>query len=207
MAEALAPETKTKLSFEQYLEQYDSYEGGRTEWLAGEVALYPMANNVQHNDLISFLRALLGYILKVKSLGRILLAGISMYYSDQHPAREPDLMILLGDHVQRITPKYVDGIADIVIEVVSPESDERDRGTKFLEYEAAGVPEYWLFDPLREDVAVYALGENGRYRRVPLDEQGRLVSPLLPGFALDPALLWQDVLPDGPEIGDIVARM
>jgi len=195
------------LSFEEYLERYDSYEGARTEWLAGKVGIYPLSNNLQHNNILGFLHTLLTLLLGMTKLGRVLLAGVPMKYSDEHPAREPDLMVLLTPHLDRITPRYVAGVADIVVEIVSPESVARDRGEKFEEFEAAGVPEYWLFDPLREEAAVYALSADGRYRRVPLDAQGRLVSTVLPGFALDPALLWQAALPDGEQIMAMVLSL
>lgn len=45
--------TGEKISFQDYLKAYDSFEGGRTEWLAGEVAIYPMSNNTRHQELIS----------------------------------------------------------------------------------------------------------------------------------------------------------
>lgn len=50
-AAAFVHETvREKISFEEYLRQYEGFEGGRTEWLAGEVAIYPMPNNVTHNN-------------------------------------------------------------------------------------------------------------------------------------------------------------
>jgi Uma2 family endonuclease len=198
---------KDKISFEDYLKQYADYEGARTEWLAGEVGIYPMSNNAQHNEIFSFLSALLRLFVGMHKIGRLITAGIPMKWSDDQPAREPDLMILLNDHIDRLKSTYVDGIADIVVEIVSPESDERDHGKKFLEYEAAGVPEYWRLDPIRSLAVIFALGEDGRYRPLPLDEQGRLVSRVLPGFALDPSILWQDHLPDGMELFTLAQAM
>jgi Uma2 family endonuclease len=130
-----------------------------------------------------------------------------MKYSDEKPAREPDSMVILNAHIERIRPTYVDGIADIVIEVLSPESDARDRGDKFVEYEAAGVPEYWLFDPMRQDALIYGRGEDGYYHRLPRDEQGRLISQVLPGFVLSPDVLWQETLPSGPDMVRLVEGM
>lgn len=196
-----------RISFEEYLIEYDSYEGGRTEWLGGEVGIYAMSNNPQHNEVLDFLAAFFRLYLGITKLGKHVLAGVPMKYSDTLPAREPDIMILLTLHLDRLTDKYVEGVADIAIEVVSPESVERDYADKFIEYEAAGVPEYWLFDPIRENARIYALGDDGRYSLVPLDQAGRLISTLLTGFALDPALLWDDELPDGAELIELVQGM
>jgi Uma2 family endonuclease len=198
---------KLHISFEEYLRQYSGLEGARTEWLGGEVGVYPMSNNIYHQRLIHFLWGLLDTLLGLKQIGELVPTGLPMKYSDTHPAREPDLMVLFNDHLDRIQPTYIDGLADIVIEVISPESETRDRADKFLEYEAAGVPEYWLFDPLRAEADVYALGDDGRYRRVARDADGRLVSPSLPGFALDTAILWTQKLPSTPEIVALATAM
>ena len=85
---------------------------------------------------------------------------------------------------------YLDGPADLVVEVVSPSSGPRDRGDKFYEYEAGGVPEYWLVDPAR----VYRLKER-RYQSVRSDDEGLVYSEAMPGFWLKEAWLWQDPLP------------
>ena len=196
-----------KISFEEYLRRFTAYEGGHTEWLAGEVAIYPMTNNLQHNELVAFLTSLLRFMISIHKLGRVILAGVPMKYSDTMPAREPDVMVILRDHLDRLRPTYIDGIADIVIEVISPESDARDRGAKFIEYEAAGVPEYWLFDPIRQEAIIYARGQDDRYHPFPLDAQGRLTSTLLPGFALDPHILWGETLPDGMALVALVQAM
>lgn len=79
--------------------------------------------------------------------------------------REPDLLFVAQEHLDRLQETYLDGPANLVVEVVSPESLARDRGAKFVEYEAGGVPEYWLLDPLRRWAEFYCLGEDGRYRR------------------------------------------
>lgn len=87
-----------------------------------------------------------------------------------------------------------------MIEIVSPESSSRDWGDKMVEYEAAGVPEYWLVNPLRTTADVWELGRDGLYHRRALDEQGRITSGVLPQFALDPQILWRDEHPAGPEL-------
>jgi Uma2 family endonuclease len=137
----------------------------------------------------------------------VVIAGVPMYVSDDQPAREPDLMVLLNAHLDRLTPQYVNGAADVAIEIVSPESDERDRGKKFLEYEAAGVPEYWLIDPIRRQVTFYLRGDDGRYTSAAADAQGRYASRILPGFTLDPTWLWHELLPGGAEIYRMAVAM
>lgn len=201
------PTPGQKMTFHEYLKAYHSVEGVRTEWLAGEVAIYKITSSTQHNQILGFLYRLLDDVLSRKGLGIVLLAGIPMYWSDEKPAREPDLLVVFNEHQVRIKATHLDGIADIVVEIISPDSDGRDRGDKFVEYEAAGVPEYWLFDPIRSEAVIYALGEDKRYHARAKDAQGRLVSSVLPGFAPDPAVLWRGTLPRGPELVSLVEQM
>lgn len=130
------------ITFEEYLKVYDSFEGGRTEWLGGKVAIYPMSNNIQHQKILQFFVWLMGMFIAKHDLGQCFLAGIPMFVGDDKPAREPNLMVILTPHLDRIKHTYVDGTADIVVEIVSPESAARDHGNKLIEYEALGVPEY-----------------------------------------------------------------
>ena len=71
-----------------------------------------------------------------------------------------------------------------VIEIISPDSIARDRGDKFVEYEAGGVSEYWLIDPLRQQAGFYQPAADGRYRLVPPDADGIYHSPVVSGFRL-----------------------
>ena len=47
--------------------------------------------------------------------------------------------------------------ADLVVEVVSPDDPSRDTQDKRLDYAEAGIPEYWIVNPLDETVTVLVL--------------------------------------------------
>jgi Uma2 family endonuclease len=164
-------------------------------------------HNKKHQDIFTFLLTLFNLYLGLKPIGTVLAAAFSMVIGEDHPAREPDVVVVLNAHRARIQPTYLDGPADMAVEIVSPESSECDRGVKFHEYEAVGVQEYWLIDPLRQEAAIYALGADGRYHRLALDADGRLISALLPGFALDPGLFWNDQLPAGAALIALAQEM
>jgi Uma2 family endonuclease len=198
---------KGKISFWDYLKTYNSVERVHTEWVAGTVESYPVTNDLSHQRLLGFLFTLFSLFLDRKHLGEVIIAGFPMYVGDDKPAREPDLMVVLSAHRERIKPTYLDGIADVVVEIVSPESGERDHGTKYIEYETIAIPEYWLVDPIRREADVYVLGEDQRYHRAALDKQSRAVSTVLPGFALDPVILWQETPPDSLATVALVEQM
>lgn len=191
------------VSFENFL---GYFADKHAEWLMGRVILI-VTNNTRHQMLQGFLYNLISYFLGVKKIGRILMAGVPMYISEHQPAREPDLLVILNENRDRIKENRVEGPADIAVEIVSPESASRDWGAKLTEYEAAGVREYWLIDPQRTASDIWELSGDGRYRRRPLDAAGRITSGVLPGFAFDPELLWQDEHPAGPDLAALVEQM
>lgn len=64
-----------------------------------------------------------------------------------------------------------------------------------MEYETAGVQEYWVVDPMSRRFEGYVLDAKGRYELI--DEKAGVVhSVVLTGFFLKPAWLWQEPLPN-----------
>ncbi|GAB4293946.1 MAG: Uma2 family endonuclease [Oscillatoriaceae cyanobacterium] len=64
----------------------------------------------------------------------------------------------------------------LVVEVVSPESVNRDYRYKRSEYAAVGIPEYWIIDPILNKVSVLRLDE-GFYEEEVFTETQTIVSP------------------------------
>lgn len=87
-----------------------------------------------------------------------------------------------------------------MIEIVSPSTRAVDRGVKYYEYEQAGVPEYWLVDPMRERVEACRLGAGGVYEQMALGEPAVLRSEVLPGMWISVAWLWERPLPGMPAV-------
>ena len=173
-------------SFEEFLDWAD--EDTRAEWVNGEVIMTSPASR-RHQEMVKFLMAILNVYVEEHTLGVFLPAPFLMKLEDT--AREPDLLFLTAQHQERLRETYLDGPADLVIEIISPESFGRDRGDKFYEYEAAGIPEYWLIDPLRERAEFYQLDEQGRYQLVVPNEDGLYHADQLTGFAFPVDWLWE----------------
>jgi Uma2 family endonuclease len=119
-----------------------------------------------------------------------------MRLSARPSGREPDLFVRLNDSASVLRETYLDGPADICVEIVSASTQERDRGEKFIEYEEGRVTEYWIIDPERQDALFYRLNTQGRYQRADLNSRAEYQTPLLPGFRLHVPTLWQEPLPD-----------
>ena len=185
-----AIQIKGKISFEEYLKKYS---GVHAEWIGGEVIQLMTASD-RHQDLVAWLIAILRLFVEAHDLGWLRPAPFSMKMPALDRGREPDLLFVSQDRLGIVQASHLAGAADLVIEIVSPESIGRDRGEKFVEYEAAGVREYWLIDPEREQAEFYQLDQAGRYHPAPI-EAGRFSSQVLPNFWLEVAWLWQTPLP------------
>ena len=97
--------------------------------------------------------------------------------------REPDILMLLDAADPRYQDAYWLG-ADLVVEVVSPDRPERDTEEKVLDYAEAGIPEYWIVNPLDATITVLVL-DGPAYSRHGLFRRGeRATSRLLPGFSV-----------------------
>ena len=186
----MSAEIVTGISFEEYLSRYD---GKHAEWINGEVVLMSPASD-RHQNLVRFLTALLSFWVETRQLGVIRPAPFVVHVEPGAPAREPDLIFVAREHLDRLKPAQLEGPPDLVIEIISPSSRSRDRGEKFYEYEAGGVPEYWLLDPIREQAEFYLLDEDGIYRLAPI-EDGIFRSRALEGLWLRVDWLWQEELP------------
>src|SRR4051794_9315190 len=126
----------------------------QAEWVDGEI-IEMSPTNLEHQDLCGFLQILLRIFVERLRLGRVYQAPFLMRLSLRPSGREPDLMFIANEHLDRLTPTYLDGAADLVVEIVSPESTVRDRRDKLHEYEAAKIPEYWLLDQPRREAYFY----------------------------------------------------
>jgi Uma2 family endonuclease len=182
------------VSLEDYMAHY---AGDFCEWIEG-VVIDVAGSELRHVSLTFYLQTLLSVYFELRPIGRV----IGMPFVLRLPAfprrrREPDLMVILNTNPHELKNTYMDGAPDICIEIVSEESDKRDYGDKFKEYEAGGVPEYWIIDPLRRESLFYRLNTEGRYSLNLPDAEGIYRTPALPALALHVPTLWSDPLP-GP---------
>lgn len=186
---------KVKVSYEDFLAGCD--EDTWAEWVDGDIIMVSPASK-RHQDIVLFLATLLNDYVESRNLGEIITAPFQMKLGVS--GREPDTLYISNAHLDRVKKTYLDGPADMVIEIISEESGTRDRGEKFFEYEAAGIPEYWLIDPIRQQAEFYRIGTDNRYHFVLPDAEGIYHSEAVPGFWIKVSWLWQEPLPPAWEI-------
>ena len=78
--------------------------------------------------------------------------GIDLYLDEKNHFI-PDAMIVCDP--SQVKGDRIDGAPSLVVEVLSPSTELRDRGVKMRAYAAAGVEEYWLVDVVSKRVEVY----------------------------------------------------
>lgn len=179
------------MSYEEFLAWCD--EDTWAEWVDGEVVIMSPVSFF-HQDLADFLVAVLRVFVETLDLGWVCSAPFLMRLASLSRGREPDILFVRKERMSLVQQTYLDGPADLVVEIISPESVVRDREEKFAEYERAGVQEYWLLDPQQKQAEFYVLGSDGHYRLTTV-EDGVYRSQVLQGFWLKVAWLWQEPLP------------
>jgi len=197
------PETIVPVSAEEYMAQYahDHYE-----WEQGKlVKMSPVTD--RHDELSGYLHELLKAYFALNPVGRVKRDPFVMRLDALNVRREPDLQVILTTNSGQFTDTVMIGPADICIEIISPESVERDYGRKFVDYESGGVKEYWLIDPIRGEARISRLSAEGHYQTRQPDADGYYETPLLPGLRLHVPTLWQDRLPDIYQVTDAVRAM
>ena len=154
-------------------------------------------DNTDAADLFVWLMCILYDYLDREEIGKVFGSRVAFRLDDKN-SPEPDLAVVLKKNLGRVERGHVVGPADLAIEIVSPDSVERDYDKKRTLYEKFGVPEYWIIDEELERVTVLRLGPGG-YKEV-RPRKGVLASKVLPGFWLRPAWIWQQPRPKKSEV-------
>jgi Uma2 family endonuclease len=183
------PPPERKLSEEEFLAWCN--EDVKAEWVDGQVIMMSPANTA-HVRLTSFLDRVVGVFVERRGLGEVFGPELTTRLNPRI-RRVPDVMFVANERLANVKLTHLEGPPDLAIEVVSPESAARDWREKYLDYQAAGVREYWIIDPGNQRVEAYQLVD-GEYRRIAPDK-GRIRSGVLAGFFLREDWLWPTELP------------
>ena len=170
-------------AYEEYLALPD--DGRIVEWANGEIIKH-MPPGAPHQSTVSLLIALMRNYVNRMEFGRVMVAPFEARLWPDGPSREPDVLFVRRERLGLLTAKRLEGAPDLVVEIISPTSVTLDRVDKYLEYERAGVSEYWIIDPRprQQQADFFARGEGGRFVSAPVDDDGVYHSTVLPGFRL-----------------------
>jgi Uma2 family endonuclease len=175
------------ISFEEFLDWCDGET--RAEWVNGRVVLLSPTESFPHAKIAQFLSSVLSIYVEERNLGMVLGSNFMMKMAAIPSGRVPDLLFIRKERLEKdLKHTYFEGPADLAVEVVSPDSVERDEDEKFREYAKAGVHEYWLINPMRRAAACFEL-KSGRYKKLAIEDDV-VRSRVVDGFFLRIDWLW-----------------
>jgi Uma2 family endonuclease len=116
-------------------------------------------------------------------LGYVVTAPTGVVLDDENGV-EPDLLFISHERAHIISDRGVEGAPDLIVEVLSPSTEARDRGLKLRRYATSGVPHYWILDTDGPRIEERVLGEDG-YRLVGTFGPGEVFRPtIFPGLEI-----------------------
>jgi Uma2 family endonuclease len=166
------------------LDAFPEDDGNRYELIGGELFV-SCAPGIPHQRVLQNLQIGLSDYLKTNPIG-ILVPGAGAIFSD-YDAVIPDLAFVRHERWdQVVTGEKFTGALDIVIEILSPGSQNRrrDLSAKRKLYGQYGVAEYWIVDSENQSVLTFRLREQTLEEAATLHLEGELSSPILPEFRL-----------------------
>ena len=157
-------------------------------------AIYLTApDSTDANELTVWLLSIVYPYVETRDLGCVFGFRVAFVF-DEENSPEPDIAFVPKDRFNCVQASAVYGAPDLAIEIVSPDTIQRDYELKRQQYQSAGVIEYWIVDELQHKQTFLRLGRDGVYRQV-RPRQGVFTSKAIPGFWLRPEWLWQEPRP------------
>lgn len=146
------------------------------------------------NTLNGFLYQLISGFIDARDIdGFVFFSRFSCQISEFR-APEPDVGYVRPERRHLVEERHMLGGPDIAVEIVSRDSRQRDYRVKRELYEAAGVTEYWIIDPLKSQALFLGLKE-GQYEELPLERNHIFHCAVIPEFWLDVQWLFEQPLP------------
>jgi Uma2 family endonuclease len=155
----------------------------RYELLDGELYIMPAPATI-HQIVSKDLQFLLEWHVRKAGCGQVLNAPLDVVLGEgaARSVVQPDIVFISNERLGIIEEFEIVGAPDLVIEILSPSSAQRDRQNKKALYARSGVREYWVVDPSAKSIeAFFAVhGHFGEGIVYGLDD--RLASAVLGGF-------------------------
>ncbi|MCL6611500.1 MAG: Uma2 family endonuclease [Peptococcaceae bacterium] len=178
------PEVNPHLKF-----NYEDYcllpEDRRVELIGGDFYLVPSPSVIHQRIAANIEDILRGYV-RENQLGEVFYAPLDVVLSP-HDVVQPDVMFISNGRRGIVTDANIQGAPDLVVEVLSPSTGERDRTLKKKLYARSGVRELWLVNAASQTVEVYNLetGEEAPPALYVRSGKTPLLSGVLSGLAVD----------------------
>jgi Uma2 family endonuclease len=131
-------------------------EGARQEVICDELVVTP-APSLHHQRIAGRLFVELFQFVENERLGEVFPAPLDVLLGEGDYL-EPDIVFVRAERSgDLLSDRGVEGPPDLVVEILSPATEARDRGIKLDRYAQFGVAEYWIVDPDAKSIEVYDL--------------------------------------------------
>jgi len=180
---------KPGLSEEDFYNLAD--EDSDWEYLDGRIVMHSPASD-RHEDLFRFLLTLLSAYIGERG-GAVVRGSRYAMRLDADWSPEPDILVVRGARRYLMTPRRLEGPADMVIEIASDSDPKLDYREKLPRYRQAQIEEIWIVDPFANEVLAEV--KTGAAYTAKTVSTGRLGSSVVSGFWIDVEWLWQPELP------------
>jgi Uma2 family endonuclease len=155
--------TELKFTYEDYKNLPES-ETKRYELLEGELVMVPSPNE-PHQRVSGNIGFLLRQFIRERKLGMVYSAPLDVVLSRENVV-QPDIIFISNKRMAIVTEENIKGAPDLVIEILSPSTSERDRTLKRTLYARHRVKEYWMVDPMEKGIEVYSLKRLGPSKKI-----------------------------------------
>ena len=170
----------TKMTYDQYCLLPE--DRNRYELFYGELVMTPSPTH-RHQAVVVRLTIALGNFVEKNALGEVFVAPLDILF-DEHTVLQPDILFISRDRLGILGDEIVEGAPDLVVEVLSPSTFYNDLRRKMTTYSQFGVQEYWIVDPEKQTIELYARAGDKLQLGRQFSSDDTLESPLLAGFRL-----------------------
>lgn len=112
----------------------------------------------RHQQIVIRLASALHVFAESTGVGEVYVSPFDVLFGEGDYV-EPDILFVRKERTEVVTERGIDGAPDLVVEVLSPSTESRDRGIKLERYRHFGVPECWIVDPEGQTIEVWKAGE------------------------------------------------
>src|SRR3990170_4397153 len=171
---------KKRMTYADYLKIDDN---NRYEIFNGELSMVP-SPSTDHQNVSRNLEFLIWNFVKQRGLGKVFYAPIDVVFDDDE-VFQPDIVFIKSENQSIIGKNAIQGVPDLIVEIVSPSSAFYDTIEKKEVYGKYGVTEYWLVFPDEKVIEIFILGKEGYVEFCKSKKKGIVKSNVLEGLEID----------------------